>query len=292
MVAISPLRKRYIEDLQLAGLSERTQEAYVRAVRRLSEHFGKSPSRLTEEELRAYFLHIKNVKKWSRSGCTITLCATKFFFQKTLRRDFSALEFVRPAREKKLPVILTQEEVRRILAGIHLARFRVCLWTIYSCGLRLNEGTHLSVPDIDGSRSLIHLRHAKGGKDRYVPLPESTLSMLRAFWRSHRNPRWLFPAPERGAVKMPVSARPMHHSGVQVAFRKALIQSGGNKLASVHTLRHCWATHLLEAGVDLRHLQEYLGHTSPSTTALYAHLTATGALATFKKINEVFALGV
>jgi integrase/recombinase XerD len=288
LVAMSPLRKRYIEDLQLAGLSERTQEAYVRAVRQLSEHFGKCPSRITEEELRAYFLHIKNVKKWSRSGCTIALCATKFFLEKTLRRDWTALEFVRPAREKRLPVILTREEALRILAGVRLARFRVCLWTIYSCGLRLNEGTHLSVPDIDSSRNLVHIRHAKGGKDRYVPLPDSTLSMLRTFWRSHRNPRWLFPAPERGAVKMPVSTRPMHYSGVQEAFRGALAQTGGNKLASVHTLRHSWATHLLEAGIDFRHLQEYLGHTSPSTTALYTHLTPTAALTAFKMINKVF----
>lgn len=288
MGTISPLRERFIQDLQLAGLSERTQQAYVRAVRQLSEHAGKSPAGITEEDLRAYFLYVKNVKEWSRSGCTIAICATKFFFEKTLRRDWPSMRFVRPAKENRLPVILTREEVRRILEAVVLPRFRVCLWVIYSCGLRLNEGTRLSVSDIDSARKVIHVRHGKGGKDRYVPLPDSTLFLLREFWKTHRNPVFLFPAPERGAVRMSVSSRPMHHSGVQDALRRALSESGISKRACVHTLRHSWATHLLEAGVNFKQLQEALGHSSPATTSLYTHLTVTAAQAASRIINEVF----
>ena len=150
---MTELRKRMIESLQLRGLSERTQECYVRAVRQLAEHFHKSPDLISEEELRQYFLYLKNVKKWSRPSTTIALCGIKFFFDFTLNKPFTILSLVRPAPEKKLPVILSQEEVRKILSAIRLPRYRVCLTTIYSCGLRLQEGTHLQVADID-KRSL------------------------------------------------------------------------------------------------------------------------------------------
>jgi len=158
-----------IEDLQLRGLAERTQEMYVRAVRQLAEHYHKPPDVLTEEELRQYFLYIKNVKQYSRSASTIALCGIKFFFEYTLHRDWTTLTFVRAPRETKLPVILSLEEVRKILGSVRLLSYRVCLSTIYSCGLRLQEGTHLQVRDIDSSRMMIHVRHGKGGKDRDCP---------------------------------------------------------------------------------------------------------------------------
>ena len=144
---MTPLRQRMIEDLQLRGMSERTQDSYVRSVRQLAEHYMKSPDKITEEELRDYFLHVKNVKKWSRSTSTIALCGIKFFYDHTVKRDWPTLTFVRAKREKKLPVILSQEEVRRIFKNVELPRYRVCLKTIYSSGLRLQEGTHLQVPD-------------------------------------------------------------------------------------------------------------------------------------------------
>jgi site-specific recombinase XerD len=248
------------EDLQLAGRSERTQQAYVRAVRQFFEHIdNRLPSHVTEEDVREYSLFVKNVKQWKRSGCTIAICALKFFFEKTLKRRFTSLELVRPPQEKTLPAILTREEVVRIVGRVRLARFRVCLWTIYSCGLRLSEGTHLTLSAIDSSRRLIHIHHGKGGKDRYVPLPDSTLAALRVFWKTHRNPPFLFPGLSKGAGRTAVPSLPMHHSGVQRAFQKAFSQSGIRKTASVHTLRHSWATHLLEAGVNLRQIQEYLG---------------------------------
>jgi site-specific recombinase XerD len=168
-------------------MSERTQEMYVRAVRQLAQHYHKSPDLITEEELRQYFLFIKNVKHYSRSASTIAMCGIKFFFEQTLHREWPTLSFVRAAPEKKLPVILSPDEVRRILGAIRLLRYRVCLSTIYSCGLRLQEGTHLQVPDIDSARLVIHLRHRKGNKDRYLPLPQPTLTLLRQYWVTHRH---------------------------------------------------------------------------------------------------------
>jgi site-specific recombinase XerD len=252
-----------IESLQLQGYSLRTQECYLRAVRQLAEHYHKSPDLIDEEELREYFLYLLNVKKYSRSACTIALCGIKFFFEKTLNQKWAILDFVRPAPEKKLPTTLSLAEVRQILSLIRLPRYRVCLTTIYSCGLRLQEGTHLRVPDIDSSRMMIHVRHGKGGKDRYVPLPQRTLEMLRGYWATHRNPVWLFPSEGKAHLPLTNSTEPMHKSSVQDAFHAALKQSGINKPASVHTLRHSWATHLLEAGVNLRLIQLWLGHSSP-----------------------------
>jgi integrase/recombinase XerD len=174
---MTQLRQRMIEDLQLRGLSERTQEMYVRAVRQLAEHYHKSPDRITEEELRDYFLYLKNVKHYSRSASTIALCGIKFFYTHTLQREWTTLTFVRPPREKKLPVILSPTEVRTILAGVQLPRYRICLSTIYACGLRLQEGTHLQVSDIDSARMCLHVRLGKGAKDRYVPLPRRILEL-------------------------------------------------------------------------------------------------------------------
>lgn len=268
---MTELRKRMIECLELRGINPRSQEIYVRAVRQLADHYHKPPDLISEEELRQYFLYLKNVKQRSHSTLTIALCAIKFFFEKTLGQHWDILDFVRPAREKKLPDILSIEEVRKILSSIRLPRYRVCLTTIYSCGLRLREGAHLQVADIDSARHMVHLRQAKGGKDRYVPLPHRTLEILRQYWATHRNRVWLFPGTPGGLSRATV---PMHPQGMQRAFSAALTECRINKRASVHTLRHSWATHLLEAGVNLRLIQEYLGHSSPTTTFIYTHLTA------------------
>ena len=284
---MTELRKRMIECLQLRGMSERTQEAYVRAVRQLADHCHKSPDLITEEELRQYFLHMMNVKKYSRNTTTIALCGIKFFFQHTLNREWTTLSFVRPARDKRLPTILSVEEARKILSLVRLPRYRVCLTTIYSCGLRLQEGTRLHVADIDSGRMMLHVRHGKGGKDRYVPLPQRTLEMLRECWKTHRNPVWLFPSEGKDHIDLGKSTEPMHKSGLQKAFHAALKQSGIHKRASVHTLRHSWATSLLEAGVNLRLIQEWLGHNSPITTSVYTHLTARAEQLGAEVINRV-----
>ena len=188
-----------------------------------------------------------------------------------MQRHWPTLQFVRPPRETKLPVVLSVNEVTRLLQAVREPRYQMCLSTLYACGLRLQEGLHLQVGDLDGERHLVHVRHGKGNKDRYVPLPDPLLVQLRAFWCIHRDPTWLFPGmPFAGQVRN----RPMSPDSVQRALRLALQASGITKPATVHTLRHSYATHLLEAGVDLRVIQGYLGHTSPITTARYTRFAS------------------
>ena len=218
---MTELRQRMIECLQLRGLSARTQESYVRAVRQLAEHYHKSPDLITEEELRQYFLFIKNVKHYSRNTMTIAICGVRFFYQQTLNRNWTIFGIVRPAPEKKLPVILSVAEVRQILSRLRLPRYKACLSTIYSCGLRLHEGTNLRVADIDSGRMMIHVCHGKGAKDRYVPLPQRTLKLLRDYWKTHRHPGLLFPAEGRNHIDLMKATEPMSKSSVQQAFRAA-----------------------------------------------------------------------
>jgi len=287
---MTPLRQRMTEDLKLRGYSESTQTLYVTAVRQLCEHFDKSPGRITEEELRDYFLYGKNVKKWSRSTSTVALCGIKFFYENTIKRPWPTLLFIRPGREKKLPVVLSRDEVRQTLSNLKLQRYRVCLTTIYSCGLRLSEGTQLKVENIDSARGFIQVRNSKGhmgDKDREVPLPQKTLQLLRAQWKSHKNKVWIFPSAGRGGANMTLATTPISNSSVQVAFRKALKATGINKKATVHTLRHSWATHLLEAGINLRLIQAWLGHSSPATTSVYTHLTEKAKTVAIESIDAL-----
>jgi integrase/recombinase XerD len=279
-MAMTALRQKMIEDMQLRGFAERTQEAYLLAVRQLAKHCRKSPDQIDEEELRQYFLFLKNEKHAARATCTIALCGIKFFFQHTLGREWKTLDFMRPQREKKLPVVLSMEEVSRVLQCVRLYHYRVCLTTIYACGLRLLEGTRLQVSDIDGGRKMLHIHQAKGNKDRYVPIPDTCLEMLRHYWCFHRNPVWLFPS----SFDL---TKPMQESSLQKAFRAAVQESGVHKKATVHTLRHSYATHLLEAGLNLRIIQAYLGHASPTTTAIYTHLTQASEERTVQAINQV-----
>lgn len=270
---MTELRQKMIESLQLRGLSPRTEEHYVRAVRQLAQHYHKSPDLISEEELRDYFLYLTNIKRYSRGSLKIALCGLKFFYEFTLQRDWPLFKVVRPKPEKKLPVILSGAEVRRLLKHVRVPRYRVCLITIYSCGLRLQEGTSLRVADIDSGRQMLHIRAAKGAKDRYVPLPQRTLQLLRQLWQTHRHPTLIFPSAGRTKLPLAQATQAIHKSSVQHVFRIARQQSGIHKHATVHTLRHSWATHLLEAGVNLRLIQEWLGHTSPVTTTVYTHLT-------------------
>jgi integrase/recombinase XerD len=284
---MTPLRQRMIKDLQLKGYSDSTQKLYVSAVRQLCEHFGKSPGRITEEDLRDYFLYGKNVKKWSRSTSTVALCGIKFFYENTIKRPWPTLLFIRPGHEKKLPVVLSREEVHKLLSQVRLLRYRVCLTTIYCCGLRLSEGTQLKVEDIDSDRGFISIRQSKGNKDRNVPLPQKTLELLREQWKSHRNKVWLFPAAGDRCTNTACATRALSKSSVQKAFRSACRSAGINKKASVHTLRHSWATHLLEAGINLRLIQIWLGHSSPATTSVYTHLTENAKAMAVKSLNEL-----
>jgi integrase/recombinase XerD len=270
---MSPLRQRMIEDMQLRGLAPLTQRAYLRAVRELARYYHKSPDQISEEELRQYFLYLHHEKHLARSTTTVIISGLKFFFEHTLRTPWPSLDLLRPRPAHTLPVVLSVDEVWRILAQLREPTYRVCLSTIYTCGLRLHEGASLQVAQIDSARMQLHIRGGKGNKDRAIPLPPRTLALLRAHWLTHRNPIWLFPAAER-AGRVPRSATtPISDRSVQRAFEAAVAAAGLTKNATVHTLRHSWATHLLESGVSLRVIQVWLGHRSPNTTAIYTHLT-------------------
>jgi integrase/recombinase XerD len=285
---ISPLRERMIQDMRLHGFSERTQDSYVRSVEGLTRYYMRSPDTLNEEQLRKYFVHLTCERKLARPTVTIALSGIKFFYEKTLRRDWSLTGVPTPKREKKVPVVLTHEQVRAILSRVRTLRHRACLSLIYACGLRLSEACAVKVSDIDRVRGLLHVR-GKGSKERYVPLPEPMLPLLEDCWRSHRNETRLFPWVGRGGRGSYArnSQRHVPISTVQQAFRKAYLESGITKKVSVHSLRHAYATHLLEEGVSLRQIQEWLGHASPTTTTIYAHLTAQSVQAAAQAVTHL-----
>jgi integrase/recombinase XerD len=265
---MSPLRKRMLEDLQLQGYAPGTQKQYVEAVVRLARHTRKSPEAITEAELRAYFLHLTQGQH-ARSTVKIALCGIKFLFVVSLRRPWPVLAFARPPKEKRLPVVLSRAEARAVLAQVRRPVYRVCLQTIYSCGLRISEGVALQVGDVDSQRMVLRVR-GKGNKERLVPLAPATLEALRAFWKTHRSVPWLFPHRPRPQGPPP---EPIRAHNLRRAFALACRHSGLTKAATVHSLRHSYATHLLEAGVQLLLIQEVLGHRSPRTTTIYTHLT-------------------
>jgi len=231
---MTPLRQRMIEDMQLNGLSASTQECYVNAVRGLAGHFHRSPDKLCEEELRDYFLYLAHKKKVARSSATIAICGIKFLYEQTLRRRWTTLPLLRPPRRKKLPVVLSREEVRRALRAVRIPSCRACLTTIYACGLRASEGAHLRVDDVDSSRMLLRIIQGKGNQDRYVPLPEPVLQMLRAFWRTHRKRPWLFPVPARPKLDHGLSSGdgPVTRDCLHAAFRRALRHRSRNRRTS------------------------------------------------------------
>ena len=247
--------KKSMRALQLAGMSERTQQCYSRSVRMLSDFFNKTPDRISEQELQDYFLHRKNVDKWSAATMRICYSGIKFFFVNVLKRQWHTLELVHAKREQRLPTVLSVKTVRSILDTVNTPQNKAYLTTVYSCGLRLNEGLNLQVSDIDSERMRIHVHRGKGAKDRYVPLPESTLDILRNYWKLHRNPAWLFPRLGRSGKEGPTATIPMAKASVQGALRRVLKQLKIKKRVSVHTL-HSYATHLLEAGVNIRRIQQ------------------------------------
>jgi site-specific recombinase XerD len=274
------MMKDYFEQsmraLQLAGMSKSTQDVYTRSVRMLVEFYDKTPDLITEKELQDYFLHRKNVDKWAATTLRICYSGIKFFFINVLKREWHTLALVNAKRDKSLPVVLSVDEVRRILGAVTSTPARTYLTTVYSCGLRLSEGLNLQVKDIDSQRMRIHVHRGKGAKDRYVPLPHHTLALLRNYWSAHRNPDWLFPKLGHSGTRGPTASKPMDASSVSGCLRAALTQLKVKKRVTVHTLRHSYATHLMEAGVNIRRIQQYLGHSSLKTTTIYLHLTTQG----------------
>ena len=283
------LRQKMHQDLQLAGLSEGTQKAYLRAVRQLADYYHTRPDRLSERQVRDYFLHLMNVKKFASTSLGIAYNGIKFFYTHTVSRDWPTLKRLHIKRERRLPDVLSVDEVRQLIGSVRTSRHRTYFWTVYSLGLRLTEGLRLQVGDIDSARMLVHVHLGKGAKDRFVPLASRTLALLREHWLTHRNPVWLFPAVGSDGRQAASSDRPAVHTGVQEVMRRVVHELGLRKAVSIHTLRHSYATHLLEAGVNLRLIQQYLGHKSLETTMVYLHLTTVSqeqAVAAINKLME------
>jgi site-specific recombinase XerD len=263
-----------IEEMQLRGYAQSTIDGYVHVVAQLARHYHRSPDQLAEDEVRRYLLYLAVDKKIARGSFSVALGGLRFFFQQVLGRDWKDLDVAKPRAEKKLPVVLSRDEVWRVLDAVRIDVYRVCLTTIYACGLRLMEGACLQIPHVDSARGVLHVR-GKRGKEREVPLPCAALQLLRDHWRTHRSTLWLFPATPRSGSQNCVAhdCGPITGDSLASAFRYAVEKSGLHKRAHVHTLRHSYATHLLEDGVNLRLIQEYLGHSSLRTTAVYTHLT-------------------
>jgi site-specific recombinase XerD len=281
--------KKMVKALRIAGMGESTQKAYVRTMRKLSEFYDKTPDKISEEELVDYFIHCQEVIEWSPATMRICYSGIKFFFINVLKRKWHTLKLAKAKRERRLPAILSREEVKKILAQVNTFHNYTYLKTVYSCGLRLQEGLYLEVSDIDGKRNMIHVHRGKGARHRYVPLPRATYLLLRKYWLTHQNQKLIFPAVGRGHNKGPVSIIPMSIEGVQGAFRRAKHDAGIQKRASIHTLRHSYATHLLEAGVNLRVIQKNLGHANIETTLVYLHLTNKGMEDAYQIIDTLMS---
>ena len=280
-------------DMVIAGLSERTREAYLRAARQLAKfHRRADPGTLEEQHIKDYLLWLRTEKRAAPGTLRIAFNGIRFFYRHSCPRDWITLLKFRIPKETKLPTVLTVDEVQRIMHAIRRERFRAYLWTVYSCGLRLNEALALQVGDIDSQRMRIHIHRGKGAKDRLVPLPAATLDVLREYWKTHRHPTLLFPKTTYQGGVVPDTKQTMSESTVQGALRRVVVGLKFTRNIGVHCLRHSYATHLLEAGVNLRLLQQYLGHSSLKTTARYLHLTSCGQENAALKINGVMQIDV
>ena len=262
---MTPLRQRMVEDMKLRNFAVNTQKSYVEKIELFARHFSTSPERLGLEEVRRYQVHLLRKKGGSISQLQQFVAAARFLYAKTLRRNWSIEHIPYPKREKKLPEVLNQPEVARLLLALSNPKHRTILMTMYAAGLRVSEVVVLRGGDIDSQRMVIAVRRAKGHKDRYVMLSTRLLAALREYWKAYRPTEHLFAA--RG------KHRPMATRTVYRVVRKAATLAGITKHVSPHTLRHCFATHLYEAGVDLRTIQALLGHRSIKTTARYTYIS-------------------
>jgi site-specific recombinase XerD len=257
-------------DMRLRDLRPRTIEGYLLAIRLFIERVDKDPEELTEEDIRTYVLHLRDDKRQAPSSINIAICALRFFFNFTLERDFEVFNLLRVHRTRSLPVVLSRGEVRALLSVIRHPVRRMLLTTIYALGLRIGEGLHLERSHIDGARGMVWIRDGKGGKDRRVPLPKPVLVRLRQYWKEER--------PESASPLLFVSAegKAIHETTIQKTFNAAQEEAKLPRRATVHTLRHSYATHLVESGISLRTIQDILGHKSMKTTEVYMHVTLPG----------------
>ena len=281
-----PSIAKFQQFVELKDYRPPTRKEYVRYVRKCAEHFNCDPLALSQDQIRQYFLFLRQEKHYTHSPMKAAKYSLRSFFVDCHQvQGWTVFQEVRIREPLQLPVVLSREEVQKVLLAVREPRLRVCLTLIYHCGLRVGEAVGLQVRDLHESRTphpRLHVRNGKGGKDRYVPITPGMVKQLRDWWSVHRHPEWLFPGPgigwrERGYTAVDAARKatqPMSVSAVQLTFRMARAQTGINPAATVHSLRHSYATHLLEEGVSLRQISQYLGHQSLDTTVLYTHLTA------------------
>jgi|APSaa5957512622_1039677.scaffolds.fasta_scaffold05447_2 integrase/recombinase XerD len=259
------LHEQFLQELELRGYSPHTCTSYVRCVLAFVSHFQRPPQELGTEQIRNYLHYLSRERKLSQGAINQAYSALKILYEAILGLPWDDLRLPRGKQPKQLPVVLSQEELERLFAATSYLKHRALLVTIYSAGLRVSEATHLKVSDIDSSRMLIRVRQGKGGKDRYTLLAGRTLPLLRAYWRKHHPHDWLFPGrPDN---------RPIQEQTVRLVFHQAQKRARIIKPASPHTLRHSFATHLLEQGIDLCHIQRLMGHASIRTTVRYIHVS-------------------
>lgn len=271
--------------VQLKDYRPPTKKEYVRYVRRLGDHYQCDPATLAEDQLRAYYLELRQVRKFGGSAMKVAMCALRCFYREHLKLGltWTVFEELRIAPPQTLPLVLAREQVATLLSAVQLPRYRTMLGLLYHTGLRVGEAVRIELRDLRETHTghpRLHVRCGKGGKDRFVPLSPAMVTELRGWWLTHRHPTFLFPGPTTGwrerAQPADAAQRAATHlsvSAVQNTFRLARATSGIPAEATVHTLRHCYATHLLEEGVSLRLISQYLGHASLETTVLYTHLT-------------------
>jgi integrase/recombinase XerD len=284
----SLLRKKFIEDMQLKGHKERTQDSYLRAVRQLENFWSLSADEISEAQAREYFLYCHNEANWMPATMRIAYSGIKLFYTTTLPSDWETLKMMKIKRITTPPTVLSINEVRLILKTARTPQLKCFLTVVYSCGLRRSEALALTIKDIDGQRMMLRVRKGKGDKPRDVPLPESTYRMLKKYWKTHRNPTLLFPALGKNGKKGGTATKPMATSSIDGALRrlrKELPQI--KKHFILHTFRHSYATHLIEAGVGVRIVQQYLGHSSLTTTMIYLHVTDLGNNDAAGRINRL-----
>jgi integrase/recombinase XerD len=274
---MSPLRQRMADDLCLRNYSDRTIKAYLRCVSNFARHFGKSPDELGPDHIREYQLYLVKQKQCSWAVFNQTVCALRFFYNTTLGCTEMIEEIPYPRFEKRLPVVLSQAEVDALLRALKNLKHRAVLTTIYATGLRVSEVTNLVVSDIDSSRMIIQVRQGKGRKDRFVMLSPNLLTLLREYWKAYHPRHWLFPGQN--------PSRPINNATAYRICQHAAEAANLSKAISPHTLRHSFATHLLEAGTDLRTIQLLLGHRNLKTTAVYLHVSTLALRSTISPLD-------
>lgn len=274
--SISPLRKRFVEDMTIHGLAAGTQKTYLREIERFSQHIGKSPHILDHEDVRSYRLHFIRTQR-QPSTINRIMSALRFFYKNTLQDAETAAKIPMMRDIDRAPHVLSPPEVRRLLRAVEHIKYRTALSLVYASGLRVSEVVQLRLRDIESQRMVIHVRNGKGGKPRYTMLSKHLLDQLRDYWRHQRPTSWLFP--DRSGDR-PISVR-----SIQRACRQAALDASLDKPVTVHTLRHCFATHLLEQGNDIRIIQKLLGHKHITATTRYTQVAIDTVQATLSPLD-------